>query len=74
VIKWHRSEDGFCSSKCGRYKIKPLYMGRAQPVMFRITDTVTKKAHEGFTQRDCKTWADPPKDDREWPEVTEDML
>jgi len=69
-IKWHRSQDGFCASKCARFKIKPIYAGRCQPIWFEVTDTVPG----GFGKEWVEHQLNPPKDDRDWPEITEDML
>lgn len=27
TVKWNRSEDGYVTSKCGRFHIDPLFMG-----------------------------------------------
>jgi hypothetical protein len=79
-IKWQRSEDGFVTSKCGRYKIKPQFAGRVQPIWYQIEDTLP--GGHGMatkdTQKDCKEWVEqqvnPPKDQRDWPKITKDML
>lgn len=35
-LKWARSNDGFCDSKCKRYKITPLYCGCVKPQFFEL--------------------------------------
>lgn len=79
-VCWERSEDGFVKSKCGRYQIIPQFAGRVRPIWYQVEDTQLGgygMATMG-TQKECKVWVEhqikPPKDDRDWPEITEDML
>jgi len=58
MVKWNKSEDGYCESKCGRFKITPQWWGRVQPQEYKITDKVTEKKSAFSTQRNCKKWAD----------------
>ena len=36
-VKWHRSDDGFVESHCGRFSIQPLYWGCVNPQEYKIT-------------------------------------
>lgn len=36
TIKWNRSEEGSVSSKCGRYDIEPIFMGRTTAQAFHL--------------------------------------
>ena len=79
-IQWRRSQDGFTTSKCGRYKIKPVFASRVQPIWYQVEDTHPGghgMATQG-TQKLCKEWVErqvnPPEDQRDWPTITEDML
>lgn len=38
-IRWGRTEDGYCESKCGRFKIEPCYLGRVRPMLYVLVDT-----------------------------------
>ena len=31
VIKWQRSDEGYCDSHCGRFEIVPLFCGTTRP-------------------------------------------
>lgn len=35
-IEWKRSEDGYCDSKCGRWRIRPLFCTRVNPAAFEL--------------------------------------
>jgi hypothetical protein len=35
-IKWNRSEQGCISSKCGRFEIEPIFMGRTTAQAFHL--------------------------------------
>lgn len=35
-LKWKRSSDGFCESKCDRYHIVPLYCSCVKPQFFEL--------------------------------------
>ena len=80
TVRWGRSRDGYVASKCGRYKIKPEFCGRVTPLWYNVEDT--RPGGHGMatlgTQKECKDWVerqiDPPKDVRDWPKITEDML
>ena len=60
LIKWERSDEGYCDSKCGRFDIVPLYCGTTRPQYYACyyTDPVTlgrtKVTTLSDTQRDCK--------------------
>jgi len=79
-IRWRRAKDGYVHSHCGRFRIIPEFCGRVRPLWYRVEDT--KPGGLGMatleTQKKCKEWVErglnPPKDDRDWPEITEDML
>ena len=80
TIKWGRSEDGFVTSKCGRYRIVPQFAGRVQPIWYQVEDR--NPCGYGMatlgTQKECKDWVErqtsPRADERVWPKITEDML
>ena len=82
TVQWGRSEDGFVESKCGRFKIKPIFAGRYKPIWYQVEDTAP--GGHGMatqnTQKECKAWLErqvnpPPPDPRfDGLEITEDML
>jgi len=59
-IQWNRSEDGYVESKCGMWKITPLYWGCVRPQNYQLwlgskkcggfheTQTEAKKAAERY--------------------------
>lgn len=57
-VKWGRSEEGYVESKCGRFDIVPLYMGRCSAQAYNLIDYGPNrneyKTHMSDTQRDCK--------------------
>lgn len=55
-VKWHRSTEGFCKSKCGRLEIRPQWCGRVNPVFFALYDNHAKRyiTRTAFTQREAK--------------------
>lgn len=64
-IQWNRSEDGFVTSKCGRWSVSPVYLGRVNAIGYELSDaTVDPESTArfsrvvyggaGYTQRDCK--------------------
>ncbi len=57
MIRWSRSEDGYCESKDGRFKIRPLYYGRCSAQSYEVRDVTVPGKYTGDTQRACKTWA-----------------
>jgi len=58
-IKWNRSEDGFTSSKCGRFTITPMFRGCERPTGFKVQDNATGRClGERETQRDAKETAE----------------
>lgn len=68
IVKWERSEDGFTNSKCGSYKIKPLYSGCVKAQWYEATYYAEKIARhcatQGFAKHMCQRHAD-EKEDRE---------
>jgi hypothetical protein len=63
-IKWNKSDDGYVSSKCGRFDIEPIFMGRTTAQCFRImfrppfTDKRVEVGKYIDTQRDAKVAAE----------------
>jgi hypothetical protein len=58
-IKWNRSQDGFTTSKCGRFSINPIFRGCERPNGFVAKDLETGKSlPERDTQRDAKSEAE----------------
>jgi hypothetical protein len=59
LVKWNRSEEGYCESKCGRYLIKPLYCGQTTAQMYelRLNDGYARLA-TCKTQSECKGFAE----------------
>jgi hypothetical protein len=41
MVRWNRSDEGFATSKCGRYKIEPLYWGCVRPQSYQLVRVVT---------------------------------
>ena len=37
MIKWHKSEEGSCISKCCRFEITPNYWGRVNPLDYHLS-------------------------------------
>jgi hypothetical protein len=35
-LKWTRSNDGYTETKCGRFTIEPVFMGRTTPQAFNV--------------------------------------
>jgi hypothetical protein len=53
-IKWGKSEEGYVESKCGRWRIVPLYCGTTSPQMYEIIDDDEGRRWTGDTQRMLK--------------------
>jgi len=54
-IRWNKSDDGFISSKCGKYEIRPNFWGRCNPLnytLYRGTEKLTTEE----TQKECKNY------------------
>lgn len=59
MIKWGKSSEGYCASKCGRFTIAPLWCGRVKPQFWKLTDKKTgREARSCFTQREAKETAE----------------
>lgn len=58
TIKWKRSNDGFCDSKDGKWKITPLYMSCVNPQAFKLTYEGTVVDSMASTQREAKASAE----------------
>jgi len=63
VVKWWRSWDGYCESRCGRYFICPNYCGCTRPQDYELyfhPKRGKRKRLESManTQRDCKETAE----------------
>lgn len=77
MIEWKRSNDGFAESKCGRYRITPLYFSCVKPQSFTLWRGSVRVVYMAGTQREAKQSADddaarlelappPPRREREW--------
>jgi len=78
-VQWGRSEDGYAESKCGRFRIIPIFAGRVQPIWYQVIDKETGDKAQRDTQHECKAWSHarvnpPPMDLQFWPKITDDML
>jgi hypothetical protein len=64
TIFWNRSKEGYCTSKCGRFEIEPVFIGRTTPQAFNLYyrqtrfDSREKVAYYADTQRDAKEAAE----------------
>ena len=66
IIKWARSDEGYCDSKCLRFEIVPLFCGTTRAQYFDLyftadivlTHTRKRIASLCDTQRDCKAEAE----------------
>lgn len=64
LVKWNRSEDGYCESKCGRFWITPSWNSCVNPQDFDLAFKLTprhkwkKIRRMENTQRDCKEAAE----------------
>lgn len=60
VIKWKRSDEGYCDSHCDRFDIVPLYCGTTRPQAYAVYYTdpfdLSRTCIESFadTQAQCK--------------------
>lgn len=36
--EWKKSADGFVESKCGRFRIRPIYWGRVKAIRYELKD------------------------------------
>lgn len=53
-IRWGRSEDGYVDSRCGRFKIRPLYCSCVKPQWYETTYYGKTISRWCSTQRDAK--------------------
>ena len=80
AVKWERSKDGFCKSKCGRFRIKPIFAGRVKPIWYQVEDNDPDNPGVATlgTHRDCRGWVErrknPPAHRSDWVEITAAML
>ena len=82
VVRWGKSEDGYVTSKCGRFKIIPEFCSRVRPIWYRVEDTQPGGLGMAWkeTQTKCKEWVEnglnPPPPDPRFADIkiTEDML
>jgi hypothetical protein len=59
-VYWKRSDDGFCDSKCGIYKIVPKFWGCLNPTSYELW-TNGKLSATRTTQKECKEFViNPP--------------
>lgn len=55
TIRWGKSKEGYCDSKCGRFSISPQWCGRVNPVFWKLVDNKTKtETRCCSTQREAK--------------------
>ena len=60
MIKWNKSTEGYLTSKCGKFEIEPVFIGRTTPqgfnVYYRPTPTALRERIKRYadTQRDAK--------------------
>lgn len=57
-VKWNKSTEGFTQSKCGRFRIQPLYMGTTRAQAYELYDERTHGRCMNDTQRQCKDEAE----------------
>jgi len=57
-VKWKRSDDGYASSHCGRWKIVPLYCSCVKPQFFDLYRDGKKVRSMMASQREAKLEAD----------------
>jgi len=63
-LQWTKSSEGYTSTKCGRYDIEPVFMGRTTPQAFNVlfrppfTDKRELLKRYSDTQRDAKLVAE----------------
>ena len=53
-LNWGRSQDGYCASKCGRFRISPLWCGRVNPLFWKLEDGAKLISAAISTQREAK--------------------
>lgn len=58
MVDWNRSKDGYCESKCGRFHISPLYLGRCSPVEYELYYNSVKIKQWYPSQRSAKEGAE----------------
>jgi hypothetical protein len=64
LIKWNKSEEGYVNSKCGRFEIEPVFIGRTTPqgynIYYRPTPTASRVRIKRYadTVRDAKALAE----------------
>jgi len=57
AVKWNRSNEGICHSKCGRFEIEPIFMGCCTPQAYNILKDGNALAKYVSTQKECKAIA-----------------
>lgn len=58
MVKWNRSVEGFAESKCGRFEIEPLFMGRVSPQAYQLRVDGKVAFRYLNTQKDAKAEAE----------------
>ncbi len=56
AVRWKRSDDGFVVSRCGFWRIAPVYGGGTRPESYKLYFD-NRMAGSGQTQRECKAIA-----------------
>jgi hypothetical protein len=57
-VKWGRANDGFVSSKDGRWRITPLYCGCVNPQFYELWFNDKLVSGSNSTQREAKEEAE----------------
>lgn len=58
MVKWNRSEDGYTESKCGHFRIEPIFMGRTTAQAYHLYADGVKVMQYCDTQREAKEYAE----------------
>jgi hypothetical protein len=64
MVKWNKSEEGYRTSKCGKFEIEPIFIGRTTPqgfnIYYRPAPDAPRERIKRYadTQRDAKNTAE----------------
>jgi hypothetical protein len=58
LVKWSMSRQGWVLSRCGRYKIVPLFMGCNTPQAYNLEKDGVKVASVLNSQKEAKEYAE----------------
>jgi ribosomal protein S27AE len=56
-VQWSPSRDGYVESRCGRWRIRPLFSGHVKPAWFELLHDGVVVERNIATQRDAKARA-----------------